>query len=117
MAALSEVDLEAILGSNFREVQKEAAHKSGVKDEERLVRERIENREGHVFNAYAILFIGAALLFSAYYTATGMTFAIQTGVGFAFIAVGLALLFYMKTQLKQLLARRDAMQVNRTPAG
>ena len=89
MAALTEPDLQAILGENFREIEREAQKAAGVQDEAHEAYQQLNNISDKNFSCFASMIVGIALVFSAYKTATNPTgFWILIAIAAAFAALG-----------------------------
>ena len=100
MAALSDRDLEAILGPDFRTKVQNTSTELSVDDKIRNLRVNIGAMEDKSFSSTVALLVGIALVFSAYYTAVGTAFAIQMGVAALFIAIGVGAYFYFKKEIQ-----------------
>lgn len=106
MAALTEADLRAILGENFREAERAAAEASGVEDEAREAYQSLNAISDKNFSCFASVLVGIALIFSAYKTVTNQTgFWVQIGIAGAFIALGLYGWYYYRGKSEQLRAK------------
>ena len=86
MAALSNSDLIKILGENAR---LEILDKEKTEKPEVARRKAMESIDGQQFTAFALVLMGIVLLISAWYTAIGQAFIIQTAVSIACILGGL----------------------------
>jgi hypothetical protein len=111
MAALSESDLRAILGENFREVEREAQKAAGVEDEARSAYQELNTIGDKNFSCFASVIVGIALIVSAYKTVTNQTgFWIQIAVAVGFIAVGAYGYFHYRARAASLRGKLDALK-------
>lgn len=99
MAALSNSDLVKILGENARldQLDKEKTANPIV---ERC--KALESLEGQQFSAFALILMGIVLLISAWYTAVGQAFTIQTAVAGAAVIGGLGWNFVLTSKKRAL---------------
>lgn len=88
MAALSEADMIACLGANYREAEKAFDAVNKDRAERRELMKKVQSSDDNKFNALFTVLTGAVLVASAFYRATGMEFNIQTSIGVLFILVG-----------------------------
>ena len=106
MAALSEADLRAILGENFREVEREAQKAAGDEDEAREAYQELNNISDKNFSCFASVIVGIALIFSAYKTVTNQTgFMIQMVIAIGFVLLGLYGWYHYRNKANGLRAR------------
>jgi hypothetical protein len=84
MAALSEREMRRILGDNYEG----SATDSPIAAMAKKRKDRKDTVEDRKFTAMAAVIMGAGLVVSALYTATGQAFLIQNGVAAALVVAG-----------------------------
>ncbi|GEM_PF-4904983 len=99
MAALSNSDLVKILGENAR---LELIDKEKTENPLVVRRKALESIEGQQFSAFALILMGIVLLISAWYTAAGQAFIIQTAVAGAAIVGGLGWNVFLNSKKRAL---------------
>ena len=114
MAALSDEDMEKILGANYRAQSEADAKASGVENEERLIRGTIDTLEGGMFALWVTILVGIGLIVAGRFTATGQAFWIQAAVGAVIFLGGLWGLLYSRKRLAALMA--EGARLNRKTA-
>ncbi len=105
MAALSDIDLEKILGPDFRNLLQSQKSENVDVNEQRSIAARIGVLEDRTFSTQVLLIVGVVLAISAWYTAVGITFPIQMAFAVLFVAVGVAAWWSVQTQIATLRAR------------
>lgn len=116
MAALSEADLEKILGENFRAVETATQKATGVEDQQRETTAKISSLEDKNFSSFASISVGIALVFSAFYTAKDLAFTIQMVIAIGFIVIGVFAWFRFRKQIGDLREQLKVMQANSAAA-
>src|SRR4051812_31079364 len=87
MAALSETDLRAILGANFRAEQEAAMAASGMANAERVRRSQIAMLDEKKTVAFYVVLLGIVLIVASVVSVTGQTLFYQCLAGGAILAI------------------------------
>lgn len=117
MAALTEEDLEKILGADFRAIELAAQKSTGVEEQQREIASSISAAEDKNFTSFASIFVGIALVFSCYYTSIkGTGFWVQMAIAIAFILVGIASWFHFRSKIANWRTELETLKANKAKA-
>ena len=104
MAELSEKDRRIILGADYREIEEAAQRASGIKDADRERAAAIERAEAQRLNSWAFIFVGALLVVSNFYAASGPSSMWTAAFGGALCVIGLGWFWRQALILRRLRA-------------
>ncbi len=110
MAALSEFDLQKIMGDDYKNIEQTARKAVGAEDTYRDVAAKIGAIEDRNFSCYAAMIVGVALAVSAWYTAAGNAYWIQLAIAVGFVLLGAFGYLRFRNQLVDLREKLNAMQ-------
>jgi hypothetical protein len=108
MAALSEADMQIILGANYHAEQEAIRSASGVVNAERMLRGQIAMMDDKKSVSFYFALLGVVLILASIFSVTGQTLIIQCAVGAAICVSGLVGFGYYYSKLRNLRAQATA---------